>query len=380
MGVLMESTVERGDLSTALSDLKRVLPRGRPSTPVLNAIHLTADGDELVLEASNLEAGLRRTVPAEVKESGESLVPGRKLCELANTLGDEPVKLQSASSGVKMRCGQARFELFGFEEEELPDYPDFDFEDGWTTEADRLLALIEHTAFAAARDDNRPLLQGVLWERQEDRLQLVATDGHRMARTSVPIGEMTDGLDGLLEEELIVPATQLGQVPKLFDEDEEVTLARTDNHLGLRSEQTLLRIRLLEGTYPDYSAVLPTGYDKRAVFEGDQLRGAIARMVVLATDDTRRIEWGLKKDAPLHLHARTTDLGEAWDRVACTFEGEAIDIAFNGSYLLDILDHLPDEEVEVRLRAPERAGVLAPAESADGLQRQYLVMPLRMFE
>ena len=177
----------------------------------------------------------------------------------------------SGEQRVTIECGRSKFRLLGLPREEFPAFPAVKFEGGWRTSAKDLQKLIAHVAFAASTEESRPILNGVLWELRPERMRMVATNGHRLARMDVP----TPPAGSAAQADLIVPPKALEQIRRLFGADDEVEIAQSENHLGFRSATTQIFTRLIEGPYPNYEQVIPRENDKvRHRRQGGLRRGA----------------------------------------------------------------------------------------------------------
>ena len=207
---------------------------------------------------------------------------------------------------------------------------------GWTVTAKELQKLIGHVAFAASTEESRPILNGVLWELRPDRMRMVATNGHRLARMDVPLaGWQAPGRPDR-------PAQGAGaDPPALRRRRRRSRSARSDNHLGFRSATTQVYTRLIEGPYPNYEQVIPRENDKVATADKAALTAALRRMSTVASDQTHRIRMAFASGS-CKLSVQTPDLGEAQDEMTVTYEGEPLEIGFNATYLLEILKFMPD--------------------------------------
>jgi DNA polymerase-3 subunit beta len=214
----------------------------------------------------------------------------------------------------------------------------------------------------------------VLWELRAELMRMVATNGHRLAKMEVPIATA-----GAPASDLIVPPKALEQIRRLFPEDEELEIARGDNHLGFRSPFTSVFTRLIEGPYPNYQQVIPKDNDKYAIADKVALTSALKRMSVIASDQTHRIRLSFNQ-ALLRFSVQTPDLGEATDELPVRYNGDPLDIGFNANYLLEILRYIPTEEVKITMKAPERAATLEPEGWSDPASYLTLVMPLRLVD
>jgi len=170
-------------------------------------------------------------------------------------------------------------------------------------------------------------------------------------------------------------------VERLFGSDEEVEVARSENHLGFRRDGTRVFTRLIEGPYPNYEQVIPKDNDKIAIASKELLVQALRRMAVVASDQTHRVRLAFN-GSTLRFSVETPDLGEAHEELEVEFQGEPLDIGFNASYLLEVLRYMPTEEVRMTFKAPERATTIEPVGPEGGEAPDYLclVMPLRLLE
>jgi DNA polymerase-3 subunit beta len=184
---------------------------------------------------------------------------------------------------------------------------------------------------------------------------------------------------GAPPSDLIVPPKALEQIRRLFPADEELEIARGDNHLGFRSPFTAVFTRLIEGPYPNYDQVIPRDNDRVAVADKIALTSALKRMSVIASDQTHRIRLSFNSGI-LRFSVQTPDLGEATDELAVRYTGDQLDIGFNASYLLEILRYIPTDEVKLTFKAPERAATVEPEGWNDPASYLCLVMPLRLVD
>jgi DNA polymerase-3 subunit beta len=264
--------------------------------------------------------------------------------------------------------------LLGLPRDEFPSFPNIKFNDSWRVRSGELQKLISHTSFAVSTEESRPILNGVLWELRPEFMRMVATNGHRLAKMQVPIKS-----SGMPSADLIVPPKALEQIRRLFPADEELEIARGENHLGFRSPFTAVYTRLIEGPYPNYEQVIPKDNDKYAIADKGALISALKRMSVIASDQTHRIRMSFNAGM-VKFSVQTPDLGDAQDELPVRYEGDPLDIGFNASYLLEILRFMPTDEIRLTFRAPERAATLEPEQWSDPAQYLCLVMPLRLVD
>ena len=371
----MKLTITREQLQEGLVAVAASVP-AKTTLPILSNILLEATKDGIRLSGTDLDISVSTTVSASVDQEGAITLPARKLVEIVRELPTAAIRLTaSGEQRVTIECGRSRFKLLGLPREEFPAFPSVKFEGGWRTSSKELQKLIGHVAFAASTEESRPILNGVLWELRPERMRMVATNGHRLARMDVPTSEA----GGASQADLIVPPKALEQIRRLFDTDETVEIARSENHLGFRTSVTQIFTRLIEGPYPNYEQVIPRENDKVATADKSALTAALRRMSIVASDQTHRIRMAFANGS-CKLSVQTPDLGEAQEELNVSYEGDPLEIGFNAAYLLEILKYIPTDEVRMTFKAPERAATCEPVGWDDPASYLALVMPLRLVD
>jgi DNA polymerase-3 subunit beta len=369
----MKLTITREQLQEGLVAVAASVPT-KTTLPVLSNILLEAAKDGLRLSGTDLDIAVSTIVPASLDQEGAITLPARKLVEIVRELPSAPIRLvASGEQRVSIECGRSKFKLLGLPREEFPAFPAVKFENGWKAAAKDLQKLIAHVAFAASTEESRPILNGVLWELRPEKMRMVATNGHRLARMDVPTAA------GAGQADLIVPPKALEQIRRLFRPEDEIEIARSENHLGFRSATTQIFTRLIEGPYPNYEQVIPRENDKAATADRAALTAALRRMSIVASDQTHRIRMAFASGS-CKLSVQTPDLGEAQEDVTVTYDGDPLEIGFNAAYLLEILKYIPTDEVRLTFKAPERAATCEPVGWNDPASFLTLVMPLRLVD
>jgi DNA polymerase-3 subunit beta len=370
----MKFTITREKLHEGLGAVAASVPT-KTTLPVLANILVEAGKDGLILSGTDLDISVSTTIPASVDQEGATTLPARKLVEIVKELPNAAIRMTSSGEQrVQIECGRSKFKLLGLARDEFPAFPSVKFDGGWKVAARELQKLIGHVAFAASTEESRPILNGVLWELRPDRMRMVATNGHRLARMDVPASGQGGG-----QADLIIPPKALEQIRRLFGGDEEIEIAKSDNHLGFRSTTTQIYTRLIEGPYPNYEQVIPRENDKALTADKAALAAALRRMSIVASDQTHRIRMAFTNGA-CKMSVQTPDLGEAQEELAVAYEGDPLEIGFNAAYLLEILKFMPTDEVRMTFKAPERAATCEPVGWDDPASYMTLVMPLRLVD
>jgi DNA polymerase-3 subunit beta len=373
-GAGMRFTIAREKLQEGLTAVAASVP-AKTTLPVLANLLVETTERGIRLSGTDLDMAVSTELMADVDVQGAITIPAKKLAEIVRELPSAPVKVTaSGEQKVMLECSRSKFKLLGLPKDEFPSFPVIRFGESWRVRSGDLQKLIAHTAFASSVEESRPILNGVLWELRSDHMRMVATNGHRLAKMEIPISA-----SGVPSSDLIIPPKALDQIRRLFPAEEELEVARGENHLGFRSPFTAVYTRLIEGPYPNYEQVIPKDNDRIALADRNALIQALKRMSVIASDQTHRIRMSFNSGM-LKFSVQTPDLGEAQDELPINFEGDSLDIGFNATYLLDILRNLPTDEVKLTFKAPERAATVEPVGWNDPAKYMCLIMPLRLVD
>ncbi|MGI8765713.1 MAG: DNA polymerase III subunit beta, partial [Gemmatimonadaceae bacterium] len=373
-GNRMRFTISREKLQEGLNAVSASIPT-KTTLPVLANILVETTDRGIRLSGTDLDIAVSTEVAADVETPGAVTIPAKKLSELARELPPAPVKIAAlGEQRITLECGRSKFKLLGLPRDEFPTFPAVRFNESWRIRSGDLQKLIAATSFAVSNEESRPILNGVLWELRPEQMRMVATNGHRLAKMETPIVASSAPAS-----DLIVPPKALEQVRRLFPAEEELEVAKGENHIGFRSPITSVFSRLIEGPYPNYDQVIPRDNDKIAVADKGALTSALKRMSVIASDQTHRIRMGFNSGM-LKFSVTTPDLGEAQDELPIRYDGDPLEIGFNAAYLLEILRYMPTDEVKLTFRAPERAATIEPEAWSDPGSYMCLVMPLRLMD
>jgi DNA polymerase III subunit beta len=368
----MRFTITREHLQQGLGSVAGSIP-SRTTLPVLSNILIEADAEGWVrMSGTDLDTSVSVRVAADVVDAGAITAPAKKLQEIARELPGS-VEIATQGDSITISSGRTRYKLNGLPKDEFPAFPKVDFAESWRVTGGDLQRLISHVSFAASTEETRPILNGVLWQLQPSEMRMVATNGHRLAKMTLPV----DRGPSAPAAELIVHPKALSQVQRLFTGETSVEVGRSENHLGFRSDAVQVYTRLIEGPYPNYEQVIPKDNDKQLVADKGALTAAVRRMAIVASDQTHRIRMSLGGPM-LRFSVETPDLGAANEELPVEYDGEPLEIGFNAQYLLELLRYMPTDEVRMSFKAPERAATIQPVGNEDTPDYLCLVMPLRL--
>jgi len=367
----LKLTTKREDLVSKLSIVSRAVST-RAATQALSGVLLTAAEGRVTLAATDLDLGLETTLAAEVASEGSVLLPGRLLAEVARSLGDASVEIETreAERDVEIRSGSSNFHLRVLPAEDFPKLPEAGDAAGLKIPSKELGASIDLVARAASRDDMRPVLTGVFVSAGGSEMTMVATDSYRLAVKRTPLETELGG-----EIEANIPARALRELGRILssEEVEEATVTLLPSQAVFQAGAILLTTRLIDGQFPNFRQLLPESYEHDV---------RLSRADFL--DVTRRVSQLAQRNAPLRLSfgpgeltvaAETPDVGDAEETMAVAFEGEPLEIGFNPEFLKEGIESVEGEEILLRLISPLRPGLLQPVEGEDF---RYLVMPIRL--
>jgi DNA polymerase-3 subunit beta len=374
----MKLNINKSEFSKALVRVQSIVEK-RNSMPILaNALleaSKTPEGGSLRVSATDLEVGLTGVHTAKVTTAGSVTVGARKLHEIVRELPDEVIALETtANSYLEIRCGRSRFVLAGAAGEEYPTLPSVEVESGVSIQAAVLSSMIDRTMYAASADEARYNLNGVFLEvlEKEQKLRMVATDGHRLAYADRSIGEDI----ARISSGVIVPRKGMAELKRLVDEEDadEVEIGFAGNSAVVTTPNVKLVMRLIEGEFPNYRQVLPKASKHRITVASDAFAQVLRRVSLLAAEGGRGVRLQVSP-GKLTLSAKNPDLGEAQEEIELDYAGETITIGFNSRYLLDCLGVFKAKEVEVGLIDEMSPVQIRPTDDSDALA---VVMPMRL--
>ncbi|MBA2565122.1 MAG: DNA polymerase III subunit beta [Gemmatimonadetes bacterium] len=370
----MKFTIAQEEFLRALSAASGVVP-SRTTLPILSEILIETGEDGIMLSATDLDLSATIRGKASVKEPGSVTLPARRLNELIRELPPSPVHVESVGEKVSVDCDKTRFRFFGHPKADFPTFPVVGFDDD-VLEIPRALfeQLVHHTTYAASTEDTRPILNGVLWEVNDEETRMVATNGHRLASYTGKRAAASKS-----RSNVIVPPKALTYASRIFEREETLQVAFGENQLAIRAGGNTLYTRLIEGPYPNYNQVIPQDNDKVATADRDALIKALRRMAVVASDQTHRVKLSFR-ESEMTLFVSTPDVGEANEKMGIDYQGEPLDIGFNAAYLLEVLKYVDGDQVKLTFKSPERAALVTPAGGNGDGRYLALVMPLRLQE
>ncbi|MBV8864380.1 MAG: DNA polymerase III subunit beta [Acidobacteriaceae bacterium] len=370
----MEFSVSKSDLVRVLGLTQGVVER-KTTIPILSNILLETDQDQVWLTATDLELGIRCSCPARIKKEGAGTIPARKLLDYVRLLPDADLQVKVAENQwASFVCGRSRTRIAGMSRESFPELPQMP-EAMAEIPLSVLAQMIGSTIFAISAEESRFTLNGALLVLRDDRLVMVATDGHRLA-----LVEKNISLPGLTSSyRALLPKKAMSEIQKLANDDssKQIEFSGNDNHLFFQIDKRLLLSRKLTGNFPDYERVLPKEHPHMLVLQRDELKSSIERVAQFADERSRSIRVQVLK-GELKIHSSISETGESEETIPVDYDGSDIEIGFNAQYLLDFLRSADANEIEFRFKDSNSAGELRPHGGAPETIYRYVVMPMRI--
>ncbi|MGR4991051.1 DNA polymerase III subunit beta [Vibrio rotiferianus] len=366
----MKFTIERSHLIKPLQQVSGALG-GRPTLPILGNLLLKVEENVLSMTATDLEVELVSKVTLEGDcEAGSITVPSRKFLDICRGLPDDAIiTFVLEGDRVQVRSGRSRFSLATLPANDFPNIEDWQSEVEVSLTQSELRTLIEKTQFSMANQDVRYYLNGMLFEIDGTTLRSVATDGHRMAVSQTQLGA------DFAQKQIIVPRKGVQELVKLMDVPEQpVVLQIGSSNVRAEVNNFIFTSKLVDGRFPDYRRVMPQSTTKTLEASCDELRQAFSRAAILSNEKFRGVRVNLA-GSEMRITANNPEQEEAEEMLDVSFEGDAIEIGFNVSYVLDVLNTLRCENVRVSM---SDANASALIENADDDSAMYVVMPIRL--
>lgn len=367
----MKVICDRGALVEALGVVGGVVVSRTPK-PVLTCVKLTAEGSTLTLAATDMEVGITlATARVEVQQPGSALIPADKLSAIVRESIDPTLTISVEDDQATITGQDAKFKILGFPVADFPPVSEFKGDADFEVAAADLHRLIALTIFATARENSRYAINGVLVDRDGNKLTVVATDGHRLALAK---GSCKAPKSDAKTASAIVPTKALHLLQRLFNDGEETVRCKIDNsEILFATDTATLATKLVEGNFPPYKDVLPKECDRRATLNTDTLVSAFRRAALLTNEESKGVKMSFAKEG-LTLSSRAPEMGEAEINVELPeFSGDPIDIGFNPVYMLDALKVIEDDKVQYEFKAGNKPGVLKTASNFT-----YVVMPVNL--
>jgi len=366
----MKFSINREDILQELQLLQGIVEK-RNTMPILANILVNATESEVELIGTDLEVGLKTYFPAKIDETGSITVSGKKLFEIVRSLSEDQKVVFNEGKDLMMEItsGESEFKVLCLPREDYPQMPEPKFEKNIVLPLESFKEMIDRVYYAITQEQ-RYYLNGALMLLRDGQMELVSTDGHRLAYTSLPL----EGLKVESEVKAIVSKKTLNELRKFDDESVEFDL--DENNLFFRVRNRTLISRIIEGKFPNYEAVIPKENPDVLEISREKITDAIRRVSLLSTERSKGIRFNIEPNQ-IKLYSSNPEIGEARDRVDVDYSGSAMEIGFNSQYLLDFLTAVKSKKILFELKDENSAVLMKPA-SDDDIKYLYVLMPMKI--
>jgi len=372
----MEFTVSKSELVRELGLSQGVVEK-KTTIPILSNVLIEAEGDRIILTATDLELGIRCSCPARVTRAGSGTIPARKLLDYVRLLPDSDIVVKVGDNQwASLVCGRSRTRIAGMSRESYPELPKMP-EVLAEIPVALLAGMIQKTIFAISSEESRFTLNGAQLIFRPEGLIMVATDGHRLAMVEQSVSLSPDGAS----YKALLPRKAMQELLKLAGDapaEARLKFAGDDNHLFFELGDRLLLSRKLTGNFPDFERVLPKDQPNAVNIARIEFRAAIERVAQFADERSRAIRVQLLP-GEVKILANLSETGESEETLPVEYDGPQVEMGFNAQYLLDFLRAVTTDAVQFRFRDGQSAGELRPATAEDSLEQyRYVIMPMRI--
>lgn len=372
----MKISVERGVLLKAVSQAQSVVER-RNTIPILANVLIEAQGDKVTFRATDLDIEVVDTAPAQVERAGSTTVAATTLHEIVRKLPDGALvslTADSAAGRLTVEAGRSNFSLATLPKEDFPVMASSEYASNFSIGADKLRRLFDKSKFAISTEETRYYLNGVymhIADGDEGKaLRCVATDGHRLARIDSPLPDGAADMPGV-----IVPRKTVGELRKLLDEDDmQIAVSVSETKVRFATPDITLTSKVIDGTFPDYTRVIPSGNTRKMEVDASDFAKAVDRVATVSSERSRAVKLQLDEDR-LILSVNAPDSGAAEEELAVAYSDEKLEIGFNAKYLLEIASQVDRENAVFLFNS---SGDPTLMREGNDLSAVYVVMPMRV--
>jgi len=366
----MKTTIKREDILAPLQQVIGAVER-RQTLPILGNVLLKSTGGDMSLTATDLEIEMVARVVAEGTDDFQTTIPARKLLDICKALPDSSViKFSIDENRVSLTSARSRFSLASLPAKDFPGLDEIEGKQTFSIPQNQLKSLFDKTSFAMAQQDVRYYLNGILMEITAETIKLVATDGHRLALSEV---KLDTGVDQ--DRQIIIPRKAVLELSRLLESgDSLANCILSQNHLRVETNSLVFTSKLIDGKFPDYQRVIPVDGNKIMEVNRETLKGSMSRIAILSNEKYRGIRLTLSS-GNLSIQANNPDQEEAEEELQVDYAESDMEIGFNVTYLIDVLNVLNSEKVRIKLKDSNSSAIITDSHDDSSL---YVVMPMRL--
>ncbi len=361
--LLIDKTDFQNVLKKAISATEK-----KSALPILSNFLLEAKDSKLIVQGTDLEVHVSVSVFAKVEQEGTACVNAKKLTDISRLLPGNEVYIKLEDNTLKIKAGKTKYNLPTVSPEDFPMMYPFPEDNAFIVSGDEIQKAISKTAYATSKEESRFALQGVLFKSMDGTIDVVATDGHRLALYTI-------NRNGSGDINIIVPQKALNELKKLLTGLEDVEMAASGQEVFFRTPEWILMSRLLEGAFPDYTKVIPTEFSIEINLDKKEFLDAVKRVSAIIEGDPKPIKLTLRENL-LELKSTSAEYGEAVDELNIEYSGEEFSIGFNARYLIEAIEAIDGDRIIIRFTNPNAQTLILPEDENE--KYKAIVMPMEI--
>ncbi|MBW4839139.1 MAG: DNA polymerase III subunit beta [Paenibacillaceae bacterium] len=377
----MKIRILKHDLNESIQHVSKAIS-SRTTIPILTGIKLDVNFQGMTLTASDTDISIQAFIPAEdqekqivqVERPGSVVLPAKFFVEIIKKLPSSEIEME-VQDGFQtfIRSGSTDIQMVGLDPEEFPVLPSIEENQVISIPGDLLKNMIRQTGFSISTNETSPILTGVLWNLADNQFKFVATDRHRLASRIAGL----DDADGVRFSNIVIAGKTLNELSKIIpDQNTRVEIVVADNQVLFKIDRVLFYTRILDGTYPDTSKIIPTTYKTELVLDTKKLSDSIDRAYLLSREEkTNIVRLQTMEDGTIEISSSSSELGKVTEQLdVAQFTGEPLRISFNSKYMLDVLKVVESEQLHIGFTGAMSPIIIKPVDDSQSL---YLILPYR---
>ena len=369
----MKFTLDKNALLKNLQLLSKAIP-SRSTLPIISSALFTVKDETLSMRATDLEISINLKYKIEGGEDGCVAIPLGKLLEITSAMPEKNIDFSVSDIGkMNISCNSGRYTIMGQPSEEFPSEQIVENSKRLQVSSGELKDIINNTSYAASKDDLKPVLQGVLFQIQNDGIVSVATDGHRLVKLEKKKLHSIDYTGNV-----VVPIKFLALLTTQLTSDGDVSMLIGDNHIQVQLEDVTITTRIIKDPYPDYEGVIPKNNTKTLIINKNNFTEAIKRVSIFSNKSSRQVALELSESSMTITTEDPENITTGKEILDCDYDGEPMTIGYNAFYLKEVLQHQQSEEIKIMLNSPLNAGLFLPIDQNDNDNKTTLLMPIRL--
>ncbi|MCM3635627.1 MULTISPECIES: DNA polymerase III subunit beta [Paenibacillus] len=377
----MKLTIAKNELNQAIQNVAKAIA-ARPTIPILGGIKIDVTHQAVTLTASDTDISIQNFIPveqngqiiADIEKPGSVVLPAKFVVEIVKKLPSDQVSIEvSQHFQTLIRSGSTEIQMVGLDPEDFPVLPSIEQDHVLSVPGELIKSMIRQTVLAASTSEQTPILTGVLWNLQQGELKFVATDRHRLASRTTNV----DVAEDFRFSNIVIAAKTLNELYKLIpDQHAPVDIVVAENQVLFKLDQILFYTRILDGTYPDTSKIIPSVFETEIVLDTKNLIDAMDRAYLMSREDkTNIVRVTTIDNGTIEISSSSTELGRVTEQIeVIDYKGETLRIAFNSKYMLDVLKVIDSEKIVIGFTGAMRPIIIRPL---DHDYCVYVILPYR---